>query len=266
MDWGIVGAGLFIGGLVGTTGIGNASLITPALVLLGVPPIDAIPSGLVCSAAVAAAGSWQHAGLHSLRCRSFVSLAMGSVPASAVGVLLFLRLSSAVDAVPSSGMALVLMLLACVLLASLHLDGRASRFMDPPRRWHLAAVGGVVGLVAGLTSMGSGILTTAFLASTGGDQERGAVGGILFHSLLIAAGAGALHLAAGTVDLSLALPFLAGAIPGALAGSRVTIPVSAALLRTAVASVLLLMSVLIQIPARERGVENAAAVTRGVRK
>lgn len=267
MDWGLFAAGLLIGGLAGTAGIGTASLVAPALILAGVAPAAAIPCALVCAAAVAGAGAMSRTDADTVDRRTLLRLAAGSVPASVVGALVFLRLDVS-GAVPASAVALLLALLACVLLAAARLGGARAR---PPAEGRsgarLAVPGMVIGLVAGFSSMGAGTLTAALLASRGDRQEHGTVQTLLLHAFFVTAAASGVHLAAGTVDLAPAVPLLLGAIPGVAAARRMPAFVSAASLREVAAAIVLLMSVLVQIPSHgadaplARDAESAAQST-----
>jgi uncharacterized membrane protein YfcA len=255
MDWRASLAGLVVGALVGITGMGGGSIMAPFLIVgLGVPPLQAVASGLAYSAVTTAVGGWAHLRLGTTQLRTVFRLAVGSVPAAVFTVLLFTHLLSAdgVDHVVKRAVGLVLMILAIALLVRGRLGGRKPRAR---RRslpdWALTLGGGVVGAATGLTSIGSGSLTTAFL-STGTDEEgHRIVGTVVVHTMILTFAAGLAHLAMGQVDAGLTLSLLAGSIPGVVLGSRVTLKVPEPILREALASILLILSILSYAPKPE---------------
>ncbi|HEX8695712.1 MAG TPA: sulfite exporter TauE/SafE family protein [Longimicrobium sp.] len=264
MDWRATLAGLLVGGLIGMTGMGGGSVMTPLLIVgLGVPPLQAVASGLVNAAVTTAVGGWEHVRLRTSDLGAVARLAAGSVPAAVVAVFLFSRLGLSTPALEQSvkhAVGIVLMLLASALLVRGRLgDGRA----PAPRRvpgWLLSGGGAVVGATAGITSIGSGSLTTAFLSTAARADGPRLVGTVIVHTALLTFAAGLAHLAVGAVDPALTLSLLAGSVPGVVIGSRVTLRVPERVLREALASVLLILGVLTfaSRPSAERGVAEAA--------
>jgi uncharacterized membrane protein YfcA len=130
MDWRASLAGLVVGALIGITGMGGGSVMAPFLIVgLGVPPLQAVASGLVYSAATTAVGAWTHLRLGTTRLRTVFRLAAGSVPAAIGTVLLFTHLLPAdgVDHVVKRAVGLVLMVLAIALLVRGRLGERKPR-------------------------------------------------------------------------------------------------------------------------------------------
>jgi len=251
MDWRASAAGLVVGALIGITGMGGGSVMAPFLIVgLGVPPLQAVASGLVYSAATTAVGGWTHLRLGTTRLRTVFRLAVGSVPASILTVLLFTHLLSAdgVDQVVKRAVGLVLMVLAIALLVRGRLGERKPRAGRRLPDWALTLGGGVVGATTGLTSIGSGSLTTAFLSAGTDEEGQKIVGTVVVHTMILTFAAGAAHLAMGQVDPGLTLSLLGGSIPGVILGSRVTLKVPEPLLREALASILLILSILSYAP------------------
>ena len=255
MDWRASAAGLIVGALIGITGMGGGSVMAPFLIVgLGVPPLQAVASGLAYSAVTTAVGGWAHLRLGTTQLRTVFRLALGSVPAAIVTVLLFTHLLSAdgVDQVVKRAVGLVLMILAIALLVRGRLGERKPRLVR--RRlpdWALTLGGGAVGVTTGLTSIGSGSLTTAFLSAGTDEEGQKIVGTVVVHTMILTFAAGAAHLAMGQVDPVLTLSLLAGSIPGVILGSRVTLKVPEPLLREALASILLILSILSYAPKPE---------------
>ena len=254
MDWRATLAGLVVGALIGITGMGGGSVMTPFLIVgLGVPPLQAVASGLAFSAATTAVGGWSHLRIGTTQLRTVGLLAAGSLPATLLTVFLLTRLdlsTAAVEQGLKEAVGRVLMGMAVALLVRGRLQGRAPR-PDRARRlprWALTLGGGVVGGTTGLTSIGSGSLTTAFL-SVGTDEEgQKIVGTVVVHTMLLTLVAGIAHLALGETDFALVASLLVGSIPGVVLGSRVTLKVPEPMLREALASILLILSVLTFAP------------------
>ncbi|MDA0987742.1 MAG: sulfite exporter TauE/SafE family protein [Chloroflexi bacterium] len=103
----------------------------------------------------------------------------------------------------------------------------------------LTGLGAVVGLLVGLTSVGSGTLFIVILTALFRISMRTIVGTDVAHSAILTAGAGLLHLGFGNVDLVLAANILVGSIPGVIVGSRLTVRVPERGLRAVVALALM---------------------------
>ncbi|HEX6750450.1 MAG TPA: sulfite exporter TauE/SafE family protein [Longimicrobium sp.] len=253
MDWRATAAGAAVGILVGMTGMGGGSILTPLLIVgLGVAPLQAVAAGLANAAVSTLAGSWQHARLGSVDFRTAALLAAGSVPASLLSVLLLASLGvSSATAGHAVKMALGAMLIA--LAAAMVLDpwlGRLARHPAASPAWLVAAGGAVVGTTTGLTSVGSGSLTTGFLSVTARHERRVQVGTVVFHSMVLTLVAALAHLTLGKLDPRLTLSLLAGSIPGVLIGSRLTVRIPGERLRLAQASMLFVLGTLLYLPLR----------------
>ncbi|HEX8906031.1 MAG TPA: sulfite exporter TauE/SafE family protein, partial [Longimicrobiaceae bacterium] len=254
MDWRATAAGAMVGVLVGMTGMGGGSILTPLLIVgLGVAPLQAVAAGLANSAVSTVAGAWQHVRLRNVDFRTAALLAAGSVPAALLSVFLLSRLGASSAAAGNA----VKMLLGGVLIAlgaAMALDPwlarRARRLSAEPYSWLVTAAGAVVGTTTGLTSVGSGSLTTGFLCLATGHERRRQVGTVVFHVMVLTVVAGLAHLALGKVQPALVLSLLAGSIPGVVAGSRLTVRIPGERLRLAQASMLLVLGALLYFPPR----------------
>jgi uncharacterized membrane protein YfcA len=111
--------------------------------------------------------------------------------------------------------------------------------LNGKKAFQLTAIGAAVGLLVGLTSVGSGTLFIVMLTILFPMSMRNIVGTDVAHSAILTTGAGLLHFGVGNVDLVLAANILMGSIPGVLLGSRLTIRVPERGLRVAVAVVLM---------------------------
>lgn len=219
--------GFLTGVLVGLTGMGGGALMGPMLILgLGVAPLVAVGVDLVYSAVTKLVGAVIHWRRGTPDVRLTGMLLLGSVPGALTGIALL-----AVTRVRGSdpnlvvtkvlGMALVIASLA--MLLRLFSSGRPlSGRVALDRRWFVAAGFGV-GLLVGISSVGSGTVLVAFLALATAMPSVRIVGTDLLHGALLTAPAGAVHAWMGHFNLQLTLTILAGSIPGILLGARLSV-------------------------------------------
>jgi uncharacterized membrane protein YfcA len=249
VDFALIAFGLGVGVLVGMTGIGGGSLMTPMLILVfGVTPITAIGSDLAYAAVTKTVGGYKHWRQRTVDAQLSSWMALGSVPAAVLGVYVLDLLE---DWAGRDFNDLLLTLLAAALLLtgtatlvraflkSMHERERDTIAME--RRHKLAAVGlGVsVGFVLGITSAGSGALIAVGLILLFRLSPTRVVGTDVFHAAILLWAAGLAHVSAGNVDFGLVGTILIGSIPGVWLGSHWSIRVQPAVLRTTLAVVLL---------------------------
>lgn len=258
MDWHFLLTGLLVGALVGLTGAGGGSLMTPLLVLvLGMHPTLAVGTDLVYSAVTKAVGSVQHLRQKQVRGDAALWLAAGSVPACLIGTVLFYTLTNGVTASAdlfvrhALGVALLFVAIMLIMLpvlqrgmwpqglpSALHPRLQALRRIRPAL---LVAVGAVVGVLVSLTSVGGGSLVMVALLLFFPRWKMGRrVGTDVFQGFLLAAAAGALQWRFGRVDLPVVGQLVIGSIPGVLIGSRLTKVIPESILRPTVAGILAL--------------------------
>lgn len=247
MDPRTAAVGALVGLLVGWTGMGGASLMTPLLILvLGVRPVIAVGTDLAYSTITKVFGTGMHLRYGTVDRRIALLLAAGSVPGGLLGVLTLSQLKQrlAVDSLDALVLHLVGILLIVVALTmgvrvtAPHLFAGAK----PPEGLlvrALPAIGLVVGFLVGLTSVGSGTLIVAVLGLLTALPARKVVGTDLLHALLLVAVTGAAQFFIGTVDLQLMANLLIGSIPGVLLGSRLSVSLPERPLRLAMATILL---------------------------
>ena len=239
--------GLGVGVLIGLTGIGGGSLMTPLLILFaGVQPVVAIGTDLAYGAITKTVGGWRHLRSGTVYLGVSKWLAVGSVPGSIAGVLLVDALHDRYgDGFDSTLLSLVAVALFIVAFSVL---GRA--LFGVPRERHTvpltsaakagaAAIGLVLGVVLGMTSVGSGALVGLALIMVFRLTPHRVVGTDVFHAALMLWAAGLAHLLVGNVDLTLMGNILAGSLPGVWLGSALLPRVPAAVLRPVLGCVLL---------------------------
>lgn len=251
MDWKLSVAGLLIGLLVGMTGMGGGSLMTPMLVLLfGFKPSIAIGTDIVHGAIFKSFGAVQHRRLGHVHARLTAWMLLGSAPFSIAGVALAWWLhrtygSGYEDAAKTIlGIALVACGVGFLLKAFLHSAPEDKPFLLTNRDRVIAVATGVVGgFVVGLTSVGSGTLFGLVMMVAFPLTAAKIVGTDLFHAAVLLAVAGAGHMLAGSVDFHATAWLLVGSIPGVLVGSRFTVRLPDRTLRVGLASTLFLAGV-----------------------
>ncbi|MGH2953990.1 MAG: sulfite exporter TauE/SafE family protein [Solirubrobacterales bacterium] len=253
MDPAIIIFGLGIGLLVGMTGMGGASLMTPLLILVfGISPVTAIGTDIFYAAVTKTVGGYKHLKLGTVHRGIAFWLAVGSVPSAIAGVwvieLLQRHYGDDLDALVLGmlGGALLVVGIA-TLLRSLLFAGviQERSAMHLYRRHIIAAVitGMVTGFVIGLTSAGSGTLIAIALIAIFRLTPQRVVGTDIFHAAVLLWAAGIAHWVGGNVDFVLAGNILLGSIPGVIVGANLAIKAPQKLLRYALAVVLIVSGI-----------------------
>jgi len=240
-------AGLAVGVLVGMTGMGAGSLMTPILVFIfGFNPATAIGTDILHGAVFKSVGGVRHYKLGTTQAKLSGWMFLGSAPASLLGVAtsswLKHRYGSGIQSTEGYVLGAALLLGALGMLAKSVL--RVREVGDGPfvlrRRDKIAAVviGLLGGYIVGLTSVGSGVFFGLTLLIVFPLRAHKVVGTDILHAagLLWVAGIG--HFIAGNVDLHAVAWLLVGSIPGVLAGSQFSIHVGDRTLRVLLSLVL----------------------------
>jgi uncharacterized protein len=240
-------AGLLIGVLVGMTGMGGGSLMTPILIFLfNFNPALAIGTDILHGAVFKSFGAVRHRRLGTVRARLGAWMLLGSAPLSLLGVwtatYLTDRYGDSVDSVQGRvlGATLVVGGLAFAVKALVHPRGAAPRLGRLTNRDRIVAVaiGAVGGFVVGLTSVGSGTLFALAMLLAYPLAARVIVGTDIFHAAALLWVAGLGHLVAGNVDLGAIGWLLVGSVPGVLIGSQASVRMPDRVLRFALAAAL----------------------------
>jgi len=247
--------GLIVGALVGLTGVGGGSLMTPILVLVfGQPPAVAVGTDLLFSASTKLVATASFGFSRRVDWRIVARLAIGSVPA-AVGVILWFWLkpstAGVVDQLISRCLAVILAVAAVALLMQNFLRRwglkmTAAWLIGTERHTALLtiAAGTLLGVGVTMTSVGAGALGVAALVALYPlrlPSDR-LVATDIAHALPITAIAAAGHAVLGHVDLRALACLLVGSIPGVLLATQATIRFPPQLTRTLIALMLALVS------------------------
>ncbi|HWB56369.1 MAG TPA: sulfite exporter TauE/SafE family protein [Gaiellaceae bacterium] len=251
-------AGLLIGILVGMTGMGGGSLMTPILIFLfNFNPSVAIGTDILHGAVFKSVGAARHRRLGTVRIRLGIWMLAGSAPMSLVGVwvatYLTDRYGDSADSVQGRvlGAMLVVGGAAFVVKALVQPGGSASQLGVLSTRDKAVAVciGAVGGFVVGLTSVGSGTLFALAMLVAFPLAARFVVGTDIFHAAALLWVAGLGHFLAGNVELVAVGWLLVGSIPGVLIGSQISVGMPERVLRLALAAALILSGVkLLDVP------------------
>lgn len=240
-------SGFFVGLLVGQTGVGGGSLMTPILVLLfGVHPATAVGTDLLYASATKTVGTLVHGLNHTVDWRIVRRLASGSVPATLVTLLAISRYSISG---PMSGRIISLVLGIMLLLTAvslifrqrfIHLMGPSIERVTPRQAAQFTTIAGaILGVLVTLSSVGAGALgVTALLLLYPRASMKVIVGSDIAHAVPLTLVAGAGHWWLGSVDLPLLTSLLSGSIPGIILGSYLSAHVPDAVLRPLLAAVL----------------------------
>ena len=226
--------GLLVGFLVGLTGVGGGSLMTPFLLSIGIPAPTAVGTDLVYATATKVAGSTQHYRQRSVNLQVAIFLGLGSLPASLLGVFTLELIEHSYDAATVRSVMVTIIASTLVLVgASLVLssllprspngsretawDGKTS--MSFRRRLFTILFGALGGYLVGLTSIGSGSIMAIILLLLYPLTPAVVVGTDIAHATVLSLVTGLAHASQGNVDFALAGTLLLGSIPGVLVGS-----------------------------------------------
>jgi uncharacterized membrane protein YfcA len=267
VTWQLVLAGLAVGTLVGMTGMGGGSLMTPMLILIfGFDPKTAVGTDILHGAVFKSFGAWRHRQLGNVHTKLALWMLVGSGPLSLAGVQLASSFSDSAQSTMTKVVGASLILGGLGFLAKTYLPRSArpddDHFEITARvRVVAIAIGATFGFVVGLTSVGSGTFFGLALLLLFPLSATRMVGTDLLHAAFLLWIAGAGHLLHGNVDLNAIGWLLVGSIPGVLAGSHLSIRVPDRALRVAFAFVLFLSGVkLVKAPAADTIVEIGLGV------
>jgi uncharacterized membrane protein YfcA len=250
MDPAIVLFGLGIGVLVGMTGMGGGSLMTPLLILIfGISPTTAIGTDIFYAAVTKTVGGWRHLRMKTVNMDLVKWLAIGSVPSAVGGVALVswlqtqvgeARLEELVYAVLGGTLLMVGVITLARALILRNLIDERDRF-EVERRHKVAAIviGATTGFVIGITSAGSGTVIAILLIAVYRLAPKKVVGTDVFHAAILLWAAGIAHWVGGNVDFVLAANILLGSIPGVVIGASLSDRAPQGFLRTALGLVLI---------------------------
>jgi len=273
MTWQFTLSGLLIGLLVGMTGMGGGSLLTPILVIFfGFKPTLAVGTDVLHGAIFKSFGAVRHRRLGTVHAHLTLWMFLGSGPMSLLGVAAATWLdhhSAGAEDIEAYAIGTALVIGGIGLVAKTFIQ-RGVQPDDAPflmsRRDKVIAfaLGATCGFVVGLTSVGSGTFFGLVMVLVFPLTLPKIVGTDIFHAAALLWVAGFGHLVAGNVDLRTMAWLLTGSIPGVLISSHFTLKVPDRALRLGLASVLMLSGVKLIDFAGVDYVIAAGAITAGL--
>ena len=247
-------SGLLVGFIVGMTGVGGGSLMTPILLALGITPLKAVGTDLLYACITKVGGVFVHGRKQTIDWKIAGWLSLGSFPATLL-TLLALHLSG-INEKNSHGLitlvlGFALLLTAAAILLKSHLQRLGALHAQDalhanPRRLFLATVatGALLGVLVSLSSIGAGAIGTVVLFFLFPQLPTvKIVGTDIAHAVPLTLVAGLGHLALGSVNIALLGSLLLGSLPGIYFGSHVSARVPDGILRPALAIMLSIIGV-----------------------
>src|SRR5208282_1406958 len=244
-------AGFAIGMLVGMTGIGGGSLMTPGLILLfGMHPAVAVGTDLLHAAVTKTAGSLVHGFNRTIDWRVVRRLATGSIPMTLVtmSVLSALDINSAVAReLINAVLTLALIVTAVTLLFRDKIAGRYAGRLGVLMPKQVAVltviVGGILGTIVSISSVGAGAIgVTCLILLYPKLPTARIVGSDIAHAVPLTLAAGIGHWFLGSVDLQVVMFLILGSVPGILVGSYAALRIPEFALRIVLAAALLVVA------------------------
>ena len=242
-------SGFAVGAIVGLTGVGGGSLMTPLLVLLfGIHPATAVGTDLLYAAVTKSGGTFVHASKGTVDWRIVRLLASGSMPAAALTLVLAHHFApgglGAASGAITFTLGIALLLTAVALIFRNKIQAWAKRH-DPDsihHPWKTVAVGATLGVLVSMSSVGAGALgvTALFFLYPRLPAIR-IIGSDLAHAVPLTLVAGLGHWWLGSVNWSLLGSLLLGSLPGIYLGSHLAVRISDRVLRPALAGMLVLV-------------------------
>jgi len=245
-------SGFFVGVLVGLTGVGGGSLMTPLLVLLfGIHPTTAVGTDLLFAASTKTLGTLLHGLSRNIDWRLVGLLALGSVPSTALTLFLLSHLNlegGTARQVITVALGVALLLTATFLLAARRMRAayadRVARLGGRVVTILTVALGATMGILVTTTSVGAGAIGVTVLLLLYPRLELGRiVGSDIAHAVPLTLVAGVGHWYLGSVDWSLLAPLLTGSLPGIAVGSALVGRIPDVAVRTALALILVFVGV-----------------------
>ncbi len=243
-------SGFCVGALVGMTGVGGGSLMTPVLILLfGIHPSTAVGTDLLYAAVTKTGGIAIHTLHRTIDWKVVGRLATGSVPAALLTILALSRFdlgSGSARTLINDVLGVALLLTAFVLVFRQRIlavyASRVGRLNDRTNRLLTVIFGALLGVLVSISSVGAGAIgVTALLLLYPDLPMRRIVGSDIAHAVPLTLVGGVGHAILGSTNWPVLLALLIGSIPGVLLGGQVAVKVPETVLRLALATILLVV-------------------------
>jgi hypothetical protein len=263
-------SGFGVGVLVGLTGVGGGALMTPILILLfGIHPAAAVGTDLLYAAVTKSAGSVVHGLNRTIDWRVVRLLAAGSVPMTVVTIAALGHLdinSAAARDLITVVLTIALFITALTLVFREKIVARyATRIgtLQPKQVVILTIfVGGVLGVLVSITSVGAGAIgVTALILLYPKLPTARIVGSDIAHAVPLTLAAGIGHWLLGSIDLDVLVSLLLGSIPGILIGSYAAARIPEAALRLVLAGTLIVVATKLSLDIHPSNLMSATAIS-----
>lgn len=244
-------SGAFVGLVVGLTGVGGGSLMTPLLILFGIPYNVAIGTDLLYAAATKSSGIIAHSRQNSVQWRLVGYLAAGSIPASIITVILLDQVFTNADEykdILTTSLGIMLIFTAVVILFKRFLRDSSDRPHGPIGSFFqvnatkVTFIAGIfLGVFVTLSSVGAGAFCAALLMTLYPRLPAlHIVGTDIAHAVPLTLIAGLSHLfLLGNVDLVLLASLLIGSLPAIHVGTKLAAKIPSQVLQPILAFLLL---------------------------
>lgn len=247
MEFGYILAGFVVGFLVGLTGVGGGSLMTPILLLIyNIKPAVAVGTDLLYASITKSVGIFAHGKLGNIDWRIVKRLALGSVPAAMLTLWALHHMdlqSNHAVATIKFWLGVALIITSGAVLLRNQLMALVAKEALIPLAWVPAAtvlLGIVLGGLVTLTSVGAGALgVTALIMLYPKEKITTIVGSDIAHAVPLTLVAGLGHASLGTIDYTLLGTLLIGSLPGIYLGSHMSARVAEHWVRIALAMILI---------------------------
>jgi uncharacterized membrane protein YfcA len=251
MEFAYIFAGFVVGMLVGLTGVGGGSLMTPILVLIfHIKPAFAVGTDLLYASVTKSVGIFAHGKLGNIDWKIVRLLAYGSLPASILTTLYLRQIDIASDVAVGSikfwlGIALIITSFSVLFRNQLAALSKREHLINAEWTPYLTVtLGLILGFLVTLTSVGAGALgVTALLIIYPRRPITTIVGTDVAHAVPLTLFAGLGHVSLGTVDYKLLGILLIGSIPGIWIGSHLSSKIAEHWVRFALALILIFVGV-----------------------
>jgi uncharacterized protein len=258
MTWQFTLTGLFLGLVVGLTGVGGGSLMTPILIILfGFKPAYAVGTDIFHGAIFKSFGAIRHRRLRTVHGHLAFWLFAGSGPMAIAGVVTSVVLQNQLanaETILSYAIGIALIGGGAGFLAKSFvkrgIQPSDKPFIMSPRDKLIAVgTGAVFGYIVGLTSVGSGTYFGLMMVLVYPLTMPRIVGTDIFHAAALLWVAGVGHLIVGDVDLHATAWLLLGSVPGILISSRWTVKVPDLTIRAGLGGILIISGLkLLDVP------------------
>ena len=242
-------SGLAVGVLVGLTGVGGGSLMTPLLVLLfGIHPSTAVGTDLLYAAATKTVGTAVHGYKRTVQWGIVGRLAMGSAPTTILTLLILSQTkeTATVNSLITTALGWALLVTAVAILFRKTIvaffQRRTTELTPGQATWLTVLLGAILGVLVALTSVGAGALgMTVLLVLYPKMDVAKLVGSDIAHAVPLTLLAGIGHWMMGSVNWMLLVSLLTGSIPGIIVGSLLAARTPDGILRPILAGTLALV-------------------------